>query len=220
MQKRSRVSERIRERIPLIGLCGMLGERPLGLSAVKCDACRRQKQRPPAAFCQRKGHLAAAAAGAASAGGSATHPVPPGAHGAAPGQKQPVNNPVLLPLPVALGCAGGPSGVARAPRSAGHHPSAAAAGLSGSRLFSSQAGSGTCPAGAAASSGAAPQERRIPRPTSVQTRHVSADARLRAKLGGKDSIPQSSFPALTAACSKSVCWLALAVGRQAWASRH
>jgi len=41
---------------------GILGGRPPGLSAFKCDACRRQKH--TAAFCQRKGHLAAAAAGA------------------------------------------------------------------------------------------------------------------------------------------------------------
>ena len=97
--------------------------------------------------------------------GSATQPVPPGAvcaHGARrarPGSSSLRTNPVLLPLSVALGGLSGPSGVARAPRSAVHPPSAAAAGLSGSRLFSSQAGSGTCPAGAAASSGAAPQGR-------------------------------------------------------------
>ena len=114
--------------------------------------------------------------------GSATQPVPPGApcaHGAAPGQQQPANNPVLLPLSVALGGLSGPSGVARAPRSAVHPPSAAAAGLSGSRLFSSQAGSGTCPAGAAASSGAAPQGRH-------EAEIGAGAARERRKQAGKD----------------------------------
>jgi len=45
--------------------------------AARCDECGRQKH--TAAFCQRKGHLAAAAAGAANAGGAAAQPVPPGA---------------------------------------------------------------------------------------------------------------------------------------------
>ena len=128
--------------------------------AAVCDACRRRKR--SAAF-ERKGRLAAAAADAADGIGHAARSTrrrgAPCAHGAAPGQQQPANNPVLLPLSAALGGLSVPSGVARAPRSAVHPPSAAAAGLSGSRLFSSQAGSGTCPAGAAASSGAAPQGR-------------------------------------------------------------
>ena len=117
--------------------------------------------------------------------GSATQPVPPGAvcaHGARrarPGSSSLRTNPVLLPLSVALGGLSGPSGVAREPRSAVHPPSAAAADLSGSRLFSSQAGSGTCPEGAAASSGAAPQGR--------PEADIGADAaRERRKQAGKD----------------------------------
>ena len=129
--------------------------------AAVCDACRRRKR--SAAFYERKGNLAAAAAGAANGIGHAARStrrrVRTRRTARAPGQQQPANNPLLLPLSVGLGGLSGPSGVARAPRSAVHPPSAAAAGLSGSRLFSSQAGSGTCPAGAAASSGAAPQGR-------------------------------------------------------------
>jgi len=119
------------------------------------------------------------------AGGQARrYRVPPGGRvectrRTAPGQQQPANNPFLQPLPVPLGCAGGPSGGGRAPRSAGHHPSAAAAGLSGSRLLSSQAGSGTCPAGAASSSGDAAQGR--------PKAEIGADAaRERRKQAGKD----------------------------------
>ena len=139
-------------------LCGMPGRgRPRGIStlyAAVCDACRRNKF--SAAHCQRQGHLAAAA-GAANA--AAAQPVPPGApcahtsHGAAPGPQQPANNPTLLPLPVS------PGHVARTPRSAGQQPSAADAGVGGQNLFSSQAGSGTRPAGEASSSGTAPQGR-------------------------------------------------------------
>ena len=109
------------------------------------------------------------------------HPAPCAhtAHGAAPGQQQPANNPVLLPLSAELGGLSVPSGVARASRSAVHPPSAAAAGLSGSRLFSSQAGSGTCPAEAAASSGAAPQGR-------PEAEIGAGAARERRKQAGKD----------------------------------
>ena len=108
-------------------LCGMPGRgRPPGTrTAVRCDACRRNKF--SAAHCQRQGHLAAAA-GAANA--AAAQPVPPGArcahtsHGAAPGPQQPANNPTLLPLPVS------PGHVARTPRSAGQQPSEADADAS------------------------------------------------------------------------------------------
>jgi hypothetical protein len=148
--------------------------------AAVCDACRRRKR--SAAF-ERKGRLAAAAADAADGIGHAARSTrrrgAPCAHGAAPGQQQPANNPVLLPLSAALGGLSGPSSVARAPRSAVHPPSAAAAGLSGSRLFSSQAGSGTCPAGAAASSGAAPQGRH-------EAEIGAGAARERRKQAGKD----------------------------------
>ena len=178
MQKRSRSLGSFRARIPLIGLCGVRHGRPR-IAAV-CDACRRRKR--SAAF-ERKGRLAAAAADAADGIGHAARSTrrrgAPCAHGAAPGQQQPANNPVLLPLSAALGGLSVPSGVARAPRSAVHPPSAAAAGLSGSRLFSSQAGSGTCPAGAAASSGAAPQGR-------PEAEIGAGAARERRKQAGKD----------------------------------
>jgi hypothetical protein len=102
--------------------------------AAVCDACRRRKR--SAAF-ERKGRLAAAAADAADGIGHAARSTrrrgAPCAHGAAPGQQQPANNPVLLPLSAALGGLSVPSGVARAPRSAVHPPSAAAAGLSAFR---------------------------------------------------------------------------------------
>ena len=145
--------------------------------------------------------------------GSATQPVPPGAvcaHGARrarPGSSSLRTNPVLLPLSAALGGLSGPSGGGRAPRSAGHHPSAAAAGLSGSRLFSSQAGSGTCPAGAAASSGAAPQGR-------PEAEIGAGAARERRKQAGKDVRKGRSLAEVGAAffelrrawgCSRRVC---------------
>jgi len=158
MQKRSRSLGSFRARIPLIGLCGV------GCRDTDARASLRCAMRAGAGSARRPSSARGASRRRRRTPqtGSATQPVPPGApcaHGAAPGQQQPANNPVLLPLSVALGGLSGPSGVARAPRSAVHPPSAAAAGLSGSRLFSSQAGSGTCPAGAAASSGAAPQGR-------------------------------------------------------------
>ena len=162
MQKRSRSLGSFRARIPLIGLCGV------GCRDTDARASLRCAMRAGAGSARRPSTSARGTSRRrrrAPQTGSATQPVPPGAvcaHGARrarPGSSSLRTNPVLLPLSVALGGLSGPSGGGRAPRSAGHHPSAAAAGLSGSRLFSSQAGSGTCPEGAAASSGAAPQGR-------------------------------------------------------------
>ena len=177
-------------------LCGMPGRgRPPGTGiAVRCDACRRRKL--SAAHCQRQGHLAAAA-GAANA--AAAQPVPPGArcahtsHGAAPGPQQPANNPTLLPLPVS------PGHVARTPRSAGQQPSAADAGVGGQNLFSSQAGSGTRPAGEASSSGTAPQGR--------SEADIGKDAarRQQKREGGRSSAERMMFASRGGCGSPSNC---------------
>ena len=132
MQKRSRSLGSFRARIPLIGLCGV------GCRDTDARASLRCAMRAGAGSARRPSSARGASRRRRRTPqtGSATQPVPPGApcaHGAAPGQQQPANNPVLLPLSAALGGLSVPSGVARAPRSAVHPPSAAAAGLSAFR---------------------------------------------------------------------------------------
>ena len=209
MQKRSRSLGSFRARIPLIGLCGV------GCRDTDARASLRCAMRAGAGSARRPSSARGASRRRRRTPqtGSATQPVPPGAvcaHGARrarPGSSSLRTNPVLLPLSVALGGLSGPSGVARAPRSAVHPPSAAAAGLSGSRLFSSQAGSGTCPAGAAASSGAAPQGR-------PEAEIGAGAARERRKQAGKDVRKGRSLAEVGAAffelrrawgCSRRVC---------------
>ena len=182
---------------------GMPGRgRPPGTrTAVRCDACRRRKL--SAAHCQRQGHLAAAA-GAANA--AAAQPVPPGApcahtsHGAAPGPQQPANNPTLLPLAARGAPAEYTSQRGAAPQQQTQASEGTAdAGVGGQNLFSSQAGSGTRPAGETLSSCTALQGR--------SEADIGKDAarRQQKREGGRSSAERMMFASRGGCGSPSNC---------------
>ena len=87
----------------------------------------------------------------------------------------------------------------RAPRSAGQHRTAADAGVGGQNLFSSQAGSGTRPAGEASSSGTAPQGR--------SEADIGKDAarRQQKREGGRSSAERMMFASRGGCGSPSNC---------------
>ena len=87
----------------------------------------------------------------------------------------------------------------RAPRSAGQHRTAADAGVGGQNLFSSQAGSGTRPAGEASSSGTAPQGR--------SEADIGKDAARRQQKseGGRSSAERMMFASRGGCGSPSNC---------------